>query len=54
MTGFATGLMRGFLSEAEAATVLLPATLPIVGGQPITVLLPGGAGNCAAHDDRDT
>ena len=27
--------------------------LPIVGGQPITVLLPGGAGNCAAHDDRD-
>ena len=54
VTGFATGLMRGFLSEAEAATVLLPATLPIVGGQPITVLLPGGAGNCAAHDDRDT
>jgi hypothetical protein len=54
VTGLATGLMRGFLSEAEAATVLLPATLPIVGGQPISVLLPGGANNCAAHDDRDT
>jgi hypothetical protein len=54
VTGFATGLMRGFLSEAEAATVLLPAGLPIVGGDPITVLLPGGAGNCAGHDDRDT
>lgn len=52
--GFATGLMRGFLSEAEAATVLLPGTLPVVGGQPISVLLPGGAGNCAAHDDRDS
>lgn len=54
VTGFAIGLMRGYLSEAEATTVLLPAALPIVGGQPITVLLPGGAGNCAGHDDRDT
>ena len=54
VVGFSTGLMRGFLSEAEAATVLLPVTLPIVGGDPITVLLPGGAGNCAAHDDRDS
>lgn len=53
VASFNAGLMRGFLSEAEAATVLLPATLPIVGGQPITVLLPGGTGNCAAHDDRD-
>lgn len=54
VSGFASGLMRGFLSEAEAANVLLPASLPIVGGQPITVLLPGGAGNCAGHDDRDS
>ena len=54
VSGFATGLMRGFLSEAEAANVLLPASLPIVGGDPITVLLPGGAGNCAGHDDRDS
>ena len=54
VTGFSTGLMRGFLSEAEAATVLLPESLPIVGGDPITVLLPGGATNCAAHDDRDS
>lgn len=50
---FVNGLMRGFLSEADAATVLLPPALPIVGGQPISVLLPGGSGNCAAHDDRD-
>lgn len=54
VTSFTDGLMRGFLSEAEAANVLLPASLPIVGGQPITVLLPGGTGNCAAHNDRDS
>jgi hypothetical protein len=54
VSGFATGLMRGFLSEADAATVILPASLPIVGGQPITVLLPGGSGNCSTHDDRDS
>jgi|CXWL01.1.fsa_nt_gi hypothetical protein len=54
VTGMTTGLMRGFLSEASAATVLLPASLPLVGGQPLTVVLPGGAGSCASHDDRDT
>lgn len=54
VASFNAGLMRGFLSETEAVTVLLPATLPIVGGEPITVLLPGGAGNCAGHDDRDS
>lgn len=54
IAGFSSGLMRGFLSESDAAQVLLPASLPIVGGQPITVLLPGGAGNCSTHDDRDT
>ncbi|HEX4954957.1 MAG TPA: hypothetical protein VF017_16325 [Thermoanaerobaculia bacterium] len=50
---FPAGLLRGFLRESDAAGVLLPAELPIVGGQPITVLLPGGQGSCAAGDDRD-
>ncbi len=50
---FPAGLIRGFLRESDAASVLLPAELPIVGGQPITVLLPGGQGSCAAGDDRD-
>lgn len=54
VSGMTSGLMRGFLSEAAAATVLLPPTLPLVGGQPLTVVLPGGAGSCASHDDRDT
>ena len=50
----ATGLIRGFLTEADADTLLLPPDLPVVGGMPISVLLPGGTGNCAAGDDRDT
>ena len=49
-----SGLIRGFLSEADADTLLLPPDLPLVGGQPLSILLPGGTGNCAAGDDRDT
>jgi hypothetical protein len=52
-TSIESGLLLGFLTEAAADTILLPADLPIVGGQPISILLPGGAGNCAAGDDRD-
>jgi hypothetical protein len=48
------GLMRGFLRESDADSILLPAELPLVGGQPLSVLLPGGTGNCAPGDDRDT
>lgn len=38
-----------------AATVLIPmpADLPVVGGQPPAVLLPGGNGNCAGNKGRD-
>ncbi len=48
------GLLRGFLTEAAANAILLPADLPVVGGQPFSILLPGGQGNCAGHDARDT
>lgn len=47
------GLMAGFLAESDADQILLPADLPVVGGEPFSILLPGGSGNCAAHDDRD-
>lgn len=47
------GLLFGFLSEEDANNTLLPDDLPIFFGQPISVLLPGGSGNCAEHDDRD-
>jgi len=49
----ATGLIMGFLSEADADAILIPPEIPVVGGQPITILLPGGSGSCAGHDDRD-
>lgn len=50
----ADGLLAGFLSEADADAILLPADFPLVGGQPLSILLPGGTGNCSSHDDRDT
>lgn len=54
------GLVRGFISEAAADATLLPADLPVVGGQPLSQQLPGGnppgSGNtnCAGHSDKDT
>lgn len=53
-SSLAPGLLRGFLTEAAADSILLPADLPVVGGQPFSILLPGGDGNCANHDARDT
>jgi hypothetical protein len=48
------GFLMGFLRESDANSILLPPTFPVVGGQPLAILFPGGAGNCAAGDDRDT
>jgi hypothetical protein len=28
--------------------------VPVLGDVPLSSLLPGGADNCAGHDDRDT
>lgn len=50
---FEPGLLMGFLAASDADSILLPPELPLVGGQPLSILLPGGAGNCAGHDDRD-
>lgn len=47
------GLVRGFLAESSADSVLLPETIAVVGGQPLSSLLPGGSTCCATHDDRD-
>ena len=52
-TGLASGLMRGFVSEAIAnATVITNPTNP---AQTFTLasLLPGGTGNCSARNDKD-
>jgi hypothetical protein len=52
-TALVDGLIVGFLPEAVADTTLISSSVPFVGGQPVSVLLPGGTGCCAAHDDRD-
>jgi hypothetical protein len=52
-TGLVEGVMRGFMAEADADLVLLPDTLPLVGGSTLSSLLAGGIGACAGHDDRD-
>ncbi len=48
------GLHMGFISESTAESIIIPATIPIVGGQTFASLLPGGVGSCAIGDDRDT
>jgi len=58
-TGQVNGVVRGFISEADANATILPADLPLVGGKPLSLLLPGGdpAGadkNCATYSDKDT
>lgn len=52
-TGLVNGLVRGFISEANADATILPSSLPVVGGQPLSSILPGGTGNCSSGDDRD-
>jgi len=47
------GLIVGFLSEADADAILIPANVILIGGKPLSFVLPGGSGNCAVHDDRD-
>ena len=49
-TRLATGLLAGFLSEADADQLVLPDAF---GGGVLSDLLPGGTGSCAAGDDRD-
>ncbi len=55
-TTLTNGLIMAFLPEADADAIILPQSLPVVGGQPFSVLLPDGPGGncCATHDDRDT
>ena len=48
----ANGLVRGFVSEADAANIDID--LGSLGWVTLAELLPGGQGCCAGHDDRDT
>jgi len=52
-TALENGLIRGFLPETVANNTILPAALPVVGGDSLSSILPGGTNSCAGHDDRD-
>jgi FlgD Ig-like domain len=56
-TSLANGLIRGFLSEADANATIIPASYALVGGLPLSAILPGGTPSgttcCAAFSDKD-
>ncbi|MDQ3033211.1 MAG: DUF4215 domain-containing protein [Myxococcota bacterium] len=45
-TQLISGLIRGFLTEADANATTIPGTVTLVGGMPLSAVLPGGAGCC--------
>lgn len=53
-TRLINGVIRGFLTEADANATTLPADLPVVGGQTLASVLRGGSGNCQSGSDMDT
>jgi len=52
-TGLVNGLIRGYILENEADNTFLPASMPLVGGQPVSRLFAGGSGNCAPWSDKE-
>ncbi|HWO26813.1 MAG TPA: DUF4215 domain-containing protein [Kofleriaceae bacterium] len=52
-TSFTNGLLRGFISETDANATIIPATIPLVGGKPLSSLLAGGTGSCPSYSDKD-
>lgn len=52
-TGLIDGVLRGFLRETDADAVQIDPSIPFIGGQPLSSILPGGTNSCASHDDRD-
>jgi len=53
-TGLAKGVLRGFLSQAEADATVIPSNQPLVGGKPLSALLAGGKNACPIYSDMDT
>ncbi len=55
-TQLINGLLRGFLSEADANATILPASIAVVGGMTLAAVLAGGMGNCrtGTGSDMDT
>ena len=53
-TQLVNGLLVGFVTKADADATILPSSIQIVGGHPLSYALPGGTGNCASFSDMDT
>ena len=57
-SGLVNGLIRGFISEADANATILPASYVPAGGQPLSSLFRGGVNSCSqpspAVGDKDT
>lgn len=46
-------MIKGFISETDTENIVFPEITPVIGGQYLSSLLPGGMGNCSSKDDRD-
>ncbi|MGE0791680.1 MAG: DUF4215 domain-containing protein [Sandaracinaceae bacterium] len=53
-TTLANGLIKGFITEADADATIIPASIALVGGMPLSAVLRGGTGNCMSGSDMDT
>lgn len=53
-TSLTNGLIAGFLTESDANATTIPASVPLIGGRPLSSVLPGGTGNCQGISDKDT
>ncbi len=49
----ANGMLRGFISEADADAAIIPPGAPLLAGRSLSSLLPGGTGSCNARSDKD-
>lgn len=52
-TQLTNGLIRGFLTEADANATTIPASVQFVGGMMLSAVLPGGSGNCRTGSNSD-
>jgi hypothetical protein len=52
-TQLGSGLIRGFLTEADANATVVPLSTAVFGGKTLSSLLRGGTGNCASGSDLD-
>ena len=55
-TGLTSGLLFGFVTEADADATILSPSLPLIGGHSLSSVLAGGTNACtaAAFSDKDT